>query len=104
VILSSNFDEYVHNYPNPFQAGAQVTRIAYFLEQPANVSIQIYALTGELVWEQRISSSEPGGQPGTKEAQWDGRNGSGNVVNNGVYVCVLTAGSQSTKFRIAVAK
>jgi hypothetical protein len=28
----------------------------------------------------------------------------GEVVRNGVYVCVLSAGGQSTKFRIAVAK
>jgi hypothetical protein len=28
----------------------------------------------------------------------------GEVVRNGIYVCVLSAGSNSTKFRIAVAK
>jgi len=68
------------------------------------VTIRVYAMTGELVWEQNISSSDPGGQTGAREALWDGRNGKGNVVRNGVYVCVLNAGSKSARFNIAVAK
>jgi hypothetical protein len=104
IVLSSNFEEYVHNYPNPFRAGAQSTKITYFLDQPASVSIKIYSMTGELVWEQNIPGSDPLGQAGPHEALWDGRNGSGEVVRNGVYVCVLNAGSRSAKFRIAVAK
>jgi hypothetical protein len=104
VMLSSNFEEYTHNYPNPFRAGTQSTRIAYFLQSAASVSVQIYAMTGELVWEEAIPAGDPRAQAGPQETLWDGRNGKGEVVRNGVYVCVLSAGSQSTKFRIAVAK
>ena len=103
-MLSSNFEEYVHNYPNPFRAGSQSTRIAYFLDQASNVTLRIFALTGELVWEESIPSSDARGQAGPRETQWDGRNGSGEVVRNGVYVCVLNAGSKSVRFNIAVAK
>jgi hypothetical protein len=104
VILSSNFEEYVHNYPNPFRAGTQSTRIADFLERASNVTVRVYSMTGELVWEENIASGDARGQAGPQETLWDGRNGSGQVVRNGVYVCVLTAGSKSTRFRIAVAK
>ncbi len=104
IVLSSSFEEYVHNYPNPFRAGTQSTRITYLLDQPSDVTIKVYSMTGELVWEESISRSDPGGQAGAQEAEWDGRNGNGEVVRNGVYVCVLNAGSKSAKFRIAVAK
>jgi hypothetical protein len=104
VILSANFEEYAHNYPNPFRAGSDETRIAYFLDAPAAVQVRIYALTGDLVYEESIASSDPRAQAGPRETAWDGRNMSGEVVKNGVYVCVLNAGSRSAKFRIAVAK
>jgi hypothetical protein len=104
VILSSNFEEYAHNYPNPFSAGGENTKIAYFLDAPSNVSIKIYAITGDLVHEESIPSSDPRAQAGPQEATWDGRNDKGEVVRNGVYVCVLNAGSRNAKFRIAVAK
>ena len=104
VILSSNFEEYAHNYPNPFSAGGENTKIAYFMETPASVSVKIYAITGDLVHEENIPSGDPRAQSGPQETTWDGRNDKGEVVRNGVYVCVLNAGSKNAKFRIAVAK
>lgn len=104
VVLSSNFEEYAHNAPNPFRAGAGETQISYFLDAPANVSIRIFDITGELVYEETIPSSDPRAQSGPQETPWDGRNMDGNVVRNGLYVCVLNAGSRSAKIRIAVAK
>jgi hypothetical protein len=100
VVLSSDFAEYVHNYPNPFRAGSQDTRIAYVMDEPGSVSVRIYAIDGSLVYEEDIDRV----QPGPQETTWDGRNGKGEVVRNGVYVCVLNAGGRSAKFRIAVAK
>jgi hypothetical protein len=104
VILSSDFEEYAHNYPNPFRAGEGTTRIAYFLDAPASISIKIYSITGDLVHEENIASGDPRAQAGPQEATWDGRNDKGEVVRNGVYVCMLNAGGKSAKFRIAVAK
>jgi hypothetical protein len=104
VVLASNFEEYAHNAPNPFRAGSSVTQISYFLDAPANVSIRIFDVTGELVYEESIPSGDPRGQPGPQESPWDGRNMQGEVVRNGLYVCVLNAGSRSAKIRIAVAK
>jgi hypothetical protein len=107
-VMSGRFDEYVHNYPNPFRAGSQATRICYFLKQNAAVAISIYDLDGRLVWTRRIGAGEPGGT-GTSEGTWheipwDGRNDRGDVVRNGVYVCKVEAGPQSALIKIAVAK
>jgi hypothetical protein len=104
VILSNDFEEYAHNYPNPFRAGSQSTRIAYLLDSPATVSIQIYAMTGDLVYEESRAQGDAGTTAGAHETEWDGRNGKGEVVRNGIYVCVIKAGSHSAKIRIAVAK
>jgi hypothetical protein len=102
VVLSSAFEEYVHNYPNPFRAGTEETNITYFLNSPGDVSIKIYDLLGNLVYDfenDNVPTSE-----GTHEVEWWGKNNQGEVVRNGVYVCVLSAGGQTAKFRIAVAK
>jgi hypothetical protein len=104
VVLSAQFAEYVHNYPNPFRAGAQDTRIAYVMQSTGSVSVQVYDLTGDLVYEESIPAGDPRTQAGPQETTWDGRNGKGEVVRNGIYVCVLNAGGQTAKFRIAVAK
>ncbi len=106
-VMSSVFEEYVHNYPNPFRAGSEATRISYFLSSPSRVRIRIYDLTGHLVWTREV---EPGRNQvyssarGVYEVEWDGRNDNGEVVRNGVYICKITAGSKSAIFKIAVAK
>jgi len=104
VILGGSFEEYVHNYPNPFRAGSQVTRITYFLNGPGSVEMKIYAITGELVYEETVPAGDARATAGPHEMEWDGRNGQGEIVRNGIYVCVLTAGGNSATFRIAVAK
>jgi hypothetical protein len=107
-VMSSNFEEYVHNYPNPFRAGSEPTKITYFLTENASVKIQIWDLMGSLVWTKDIAAGETGGtgEAGgtTHEVEWDGRNSNGDVVRNGVYICKLQAGSRTATFKIAVAK
>jgi hypothetical protein len=102
VVLSSEFEEYVHNYPNPFRARDEATKITYFLDSPGDVSIKIYDLLGNLVYD--FENDEVPTTAGTHEVEWQGYNKKGEVVRNGVYVCVLSAGGQTAKFRIAVAK
>ncbi|HSG28039.1 MAG TPA: FlgD immunoglobulin-like domain containing protein, partial [Candidatus Krumholzibacterium sp.] len=107
-VMSADFEEYVHNYPNPFRAGSETTKITYFLTSDSSVSVAIYDMLGELVWRKDIPAGETGatGTPeGTWwEMQWDGRNGRGDVVRNGVYMCKVQAGGRSALFKIAVAK
>ncbi|MFA4949094.1 MAG: hypothetical protein WC674_11405, partial [Candidatus Krumholzibacteriia bacterium] len=107
-IMSSRFDEYVHNYPNPFRAGSEPTRICYFLKGNSVVTIKIYDLGGRLVWSKSISAGDAGGSGAPEgtwhEIPWNGRNDRGELVRNGVYMCKVEAGSQSALFKIAVAK
>jgi hypothetical protein len=107
-IMSSRFDEYVHNYPNPFRAGTEPTKICYFLKRNSAVTIKIYDLGGRLVWTKSIGAGEAGGTGAPEgtwhEIPWNGRNDRGELVRNGVYMCKVEAGSQSALFKIAVAK
>jgi hypothetical protein len=94
----------VHNYPNPFQAGSESTRISYFLQGDSRVSLKIFTLDGKLVFSKAFSAQEREGRRGLREILWDGRNGRGELVLNGVYVCKLEASGIDATFKIAVAK
>ncbi|UCG51743.1 MAG: Ig-like domain-containing protein [Candidatus Latescibacterota bacterium] len=104
VIRSGQFEEYAFNYPNPFRAGHERTRIAYVMPSDGEVSVKIFALTGDLVYERKYSRGEPEASAGAQEVTWDGRNMNGHVVRNGIYICELNAGGKSTRIKIAVAK
>ena len=105
VILSNQFQEYVHNYPNPFSPGLHgATHITYFLDTPGSVEVKIYSLLGELVYERSVPAGDALAAAGPHEIDWDARNMKGEMVRNGIYVCKLVAGSKSATFRIAVAK
>ncbi|KKL54488.1 hypothetical protein LCGC14_2264900 [marine sediment metagenome] len=65
--------------------------IIYSVTEPAQVSIYIYNLLGEIVreWSQWV---DPGGEP---EWSWLGDNMYGETVNNGVYIIKVTADNGS---------
>ena len=77
------------NYPNPFPAfGKNDTTIQYYLKDDADVAIAIYDLMGNLVKTFKINSGEEGGRGGElNKVEWDGRNGRGDMVANGGYIC-----------------
>jgi hypothetical protein len=90
----------ITNRPNPFRAGAEETVILFNPPQGGTVNIIIYDLYGAVV----LSSTEEvlGGQ--TNQYIWDGRNGSGNVVGNGGYICRITGTGFEFRRKIAVVK
>ncbi|MCK4236413.1 MAG: T9SS type A sorting domain-containing protein, partial [Candidatus Krumholzibacteria bacterium] len=96
-----------HNYPNPFRAGSESTKIIFWNTKDA-VSIRIYDLAGRSVWSKDLRGGESGmadtGSKNRWEVEWDGYNDRGRLVRNGVYICRIEAGSQSVTFKIAVAK
>jgi len=94
----------VHNYPNPFKAGLESTRISYFLDRDSRVSLKIYTLDGRPVFARNFSDQDPQGREGLREILWDGSNSNGDVVLNGVYICKLEAAGMTATFKIAVAK
>ncbi|MFH1961853.1 MAG: FlgD immunoglobulin-like domain containing protein [bacterium] len=84
------------NYPNPFSSGKDgFTTIEYYLDVPMDVEIRIYNLLGELVRNMDV----PSDKAGTQQVRWDGRNGSGDIVGNGGYICVVRVKDQEKGMR-----
>ncbi|MFZ5518126.1 MAG: hypothetical protein ACOY90_15885 [Candidatus Zhuqueibacterota bacterium] len=108
VIIESNFDKAFSNYPNPFgEINRPVTNFVYYLDEDTDVKIQIYTLIGELVWERTYTEAESQGREGLHDSDiiWDGRNGQGHKVLNGVYVARISTGYGKAALRkIAVIK
>ncbi len=75
------------NFPNPFAAGREATTFLFFLPKPGRVSIDIWTPRGEKV------VALVGGDlrfAGLHQAdRWNGRNGNGDTVRNGVYLAEL---------------
>lgn len=71
-------------FPNPFRKEAQ---LAYYLTAEADVTIKIYTVSGEVVFE-----SEPvKGLHGVNTFIWDGRNKSRKPVASGLYIYRIQA-------------
>jgi hypothetical protein len=73
-------------FPNPFRKEAQ---IVYYLTAEADVTVKIYTVSGEVVFE-----SEPvKGLHGINCFLWDGRNKNRNPVASGLYIYRIQAAS-----------
>jgi hypothetical protein len=81
--LESSFS----NFPNPFTPTRGPTSFVYYLRTDAEVTLSIWTALGERVI--TILNREAR-SPGLHQAdRWDGRNGRGDGVVNGVYVAEL---------------
>jgi hypothetical protein len=96
------------NYPNPFcPIRNGHTRIEYSLYdvtgiQLSRVSIRIYNVAGELV---RTLLDDINIPAGTKTfVDWDGKNDSGELVSDGVYLCQLTTPDYKKTIKIILIK
>ena len=84
------------NYPNPFGAQSEITRIEYYLPENADVSLKIFDLFGNLVWSTNISAGSPGGLGRDQSVHansvvWDGKNDNGQKVGSGGYILIAKA-------------
>ncbi|MEW6755228.1 MAG: FG-GAP-like repeat-containing protein [Candidatus Latescibacterota bacterium] len=76
------------NYPNPFNGS---TVIRFSLPVPGVMELAVYNLAG-----QRVATLVRGQRPaGTHAVTWDGRDGEGQPLATGVYLCHLRAGGQA---------
>ena len=79
------------NYPNPFNPE---TWIPYQLSEPAEVTLRIYAVNGELVRTLALGHTPAGiYQSRSRAAYWDGKNEMGESVASGVYFYTLSTES-----------
>jgi len=94
----------INIFPNPFSAGKEDVHIRYTLNDDAKIVFKIYTLIGDLVrkWEfgpgiEGKSKGQPEGY--TNEILWNGRNGNGDIVANGMYLLVIEAKSDDNSVR-----
>ncbi len=84
---SASLSESYINFPNPFAAGREETHFAFALAQAATVTLQIWTPRGEpvtfLVQDESLAAGL------YQDLVWDGRNGKGQTVRNGVYLAEL---------------
>jgi PKD repeat protein len=92
----------MQNYPNPFNPE---TWIPYRLSKPADVSIIIYSMNGQMVRRLDLGSKMPGHyMDRSKAAYWDGRNESGELVSSGIYFYQLQAGHDASVRKMIIVK
>ena len=90
------------NYPNPFNPE---TWIPYQLSEPAEVTLRIYAVSGEVVRTLDLGHQAIGNYINrSRAAYWDGRNLLGEPVASGVYFYTLTAGDFTATRKMLIRK
>ncbi len=75
------------NFPNPFAAGREQTTFVFALEQPAAVTLRLLTAHNRAVISLLDNEQRSAGLHQTDF--WDGRNGRGGAVQNGVYIAEL---------------
>jgi hypothetical protein len=85
------------NYPNPFNP---YTTVAFTLQSPASVQIEIYDILGQRV-RTLVDASMPAGN---HRVVWDGRNVAGRAVGSGVYFYRFRAGDVTETRRMLLLK
>ena len=90
------------NYPNPFNPE---TWLPYQLATPAEVTLSIYSVDGQLVRMLNLGH-QPAGiyESRSRAAYWDGKNQHGEPVASGVYFYTLTAGEFTATRKMLIAK
>ena len=85
------------NYPNPFNP---VTKIAYSISKPTNVTLEIYNLKG-----QKVITLVNGYQtPKNYTVIWNGKDYNGKAVGSGVYFYRLKAGKYTATKKMIMMK
>jgi len=96
--VKETLQEKPFNVPNPFNPDTEETKICYYLDEDDDVKIKLFTLTGDLVY----SWENIPGRKGLNQESWDGRNEKGRIVENGGYICLIEAGGEKQKCKIAV--
>ena len=93
-------------FPSPFSPTKdKQLEIQYTLSTEGNIQIYIVNIAGEAVKRILRSAGEEGGNAGRNKVAWDGRDESGVIVGNGVYVGTIIdrdRGKLLAKFKFSV--
>ena len=91
--VSTNLDS-VNAYPNPFNPGTAFGSVFKVLNIPTDCELTIYTISGEKVKTLKETDMTA---PNSGWIEWDGKNESGEVIAQGVYVYVLKSPDGSKK-------
>lgn len=88
-ISAAGLESSFTNYPNPFNPSrGEETIIGYTLEEPAQIDIELFTITGEAVKDVLIDAYR---DAGTHQSEtWSGINDKGQDVVPGTYFCRIT--------------
>ncbi|HUI10323.1 MAG TPA: type IX secretion system sortase PorU [Bacteroidota bacterium] len=84
----------VFNYPNPFGAAGTAFTFRQNQTAPLSVTIKIFTVAGRLI--RTLREYEPGDS--FVRVPWDGRDGDGDVIANGVYLYKLIVSTTDGRF------
>jgi hypothetical protein len=101
TLRNSSLADTYGNYPNPFRAGLESTTFEFYLASPGTADLILYDSLGRVV--KRLLSGVSL-LAGLQRVRWDGHNGNGTTVVNGVYFARLTVGGTSLVIKTAVSK
>ena len=88
------------NYPNPFNPE---TWIPFQLAKPAQVTLSIYGVDGQLVRTLKLGNKQAGlYHSKNRAAYWDGKNAFGEPVASGIYYYTLSIGEYSATRRMVI--
>jgi len=110
VVVENDLKKTFYNYPNPFgRSDRPETKFIYILKKPSDVTIKIFTLTGDLVRTLKYNKSQHPAQTSEGlhqgEITWNGTNGLGLKVMNGVYLAyIITDYGETAMTKIAVVK
>lgn len=92
----------LQNFPNPFNPK---TWIPFELGTPADVTITVYDLAGQVVGAFDLGA-QPAGVYSARDsaAYWDGRDEAGEEVGSGVHYYVMQAGEHASSRRMVLLK
>ena len=103
TLVSTKLTESFFAFPNPFSPLHEQSTIVFNLSSAKPATLKIFTLAGEEVLVRELPAPASVSEP--IQIQWDGRNGNGQIVLNGVYIAVLAVeGEAEIRTKIAVVK
>ena len=88
---------------NPFNPLESPALFSYELKKESDVEFRVFTLSGEEVYSLDIPSGSYGAKSGENMIEWDGKNNSGYLVLNGVYIASILDKSTGEYSRMKIA-
>lgn len=79
------------NYPNPYDPVSGKTKITYTLSHNIDITLVMYGIDAQKLWERSYISGEEGAHAGYNYIFWDGVSDFGERVGNGCYLYHIVA-------------